>query len=158
MTAPAAATLPLDLAAAIVADLLVLRPALSITRALFLPRERTSLETLRVFVAPTGRTHKAATRRHDEHRLRVEVATVQNLPGPDYDAQAAAVLATALDLYALWTANSDDDDEDGPFRKKTPAHCKFVEADHDPLLEPSTLGRGLAVSLFTLTYTATLPQ
>lgn len=158
MTLPAAATLPLDLAAAIVTDLLLLRPALSITRALFLPRNRADLETLRVFVAPSGRKHQAQTRRQDAHTLTIEVCTVQSLTGPDYDAQSIAVLSTALDLYALWTANDDDNDDDGPFRYRTPARCRFVEASHDPLLEPSTLAQGLAVSIFSLTYSATFPQ
>lgn len=151
-----AAALPLQLADALAGRLAELRPSLYIARRLWIPTERNELETLKVFVSPTRRRTQAAARSLDDHTLELEIAVAKSLAGPDFDQEAAEVLTTALDLTALWM--SDDEDSPGPLRQERPAGCKFSSLDHNPLLEPGLLARGLALSLFTLAYSAIYPN
>lgn len=151
-----AADLPLRLADALAVRLAELRPALTIARRLWIPTDRADLQGLKVFISPTRRQSKAAARSLDDHTLELEIAVAQSLTGPDFETQAAEVLTTALDLAGLWM--TDNEDDPGPLRQERPAACKFEALDHNPLLEPGLLARGLALSLFSLSYSAMYPN
>lgn len=152
-----AAALPLTLANDLAARLTALRPALTIARRLYIPTDRDSLAELRVYVSPTSRKASPSARSLDEHTVELELATAQSLTGPDFETQAAAVLTAALDLAGLWLAEDEDDPAAAPLRSELLAGCRFASLNHDPLLDPGLLARGLALSLLTLTYSATYP-